>query len=701
MLDAQKHSRRSLFHRRMHRSWRALALSLCLAACSDGAGGGGDMGMSGGDMGMSGDMGLGGDMAGGGGSALQLLAGQLGGIGSADRTGGDARFYDALNITADGAGNIYVNEPLVHLRIRQIVAATGAVSTLAPNANPRHMVADGAGNIYFLNDPASNPAIRKLDLATGLVTTVAGGSSIGSADGMGSAAQFDSPRTLAWDGAGNLYVADTDNHTIRRIVVATGAVSTLAGTAGMAGSTDDLGIAARFNTPSGVAADADNVYVADTGNHTIRRIVVSTRAVTTLAGMAGMPGTADGTSTAARFQSPSRLASDGAGNVYVFVGSAVRKLVASTGVVTTLAGVAGMAGTTDGTGTAARFRNAAGDIAWGGNGALYVAEATAIRKVVAATGEVSTLAGRSASPGTADGIGAAARFGTMNGNPVADGAGNLYVTDTGNNRIRKIALATGEVSTLRNGAGMVVPVGAFGLAWDSAGNLYTSESFVIRKLVVATGEASIVAGALSMSGSVDGPGLAARFGLLRGLTWDGAGSLYAADANNHTIRKIVAATGEVTTIAGTAGLSGATDGMGGAARFSVPQDVVSDRNGNLYIADGGNRTIRKLAVATKEVTTIVPATGLMNGQPLALALDGAGKLYVALISGALASGTVRKVVLATGQTSVAVGVEGQMGVLPGPLPGGLNSPRGIAWVPNLGLALTEYYENVVLIAHLP
>src|SRR5262249_9461152 len=159
-----------------------------------------------------------------------------------------------------------------------------------------------AGNVYVAD--TSNDTIRKLT-AAGVVTTLAGAALLagfppGSADGKGADARFNAPYGVAADSAGNVYVADTGNDTIRK-TTAHGVVTTLAGPAGMAGSTDGTGAPARFNKPDGVAADsAGNIYVTDDGNHTVRKFP-SAGLVTTLAGTAGVVGNADGTGTDARF----------------------------------------------------------------------------------------------------------------------------------------------------------------------------------------------------------------------------------------------------------------------------------------------------------------------------------------------------------------------------------------------------------------
>lgn len=174
-------------------------------------------------------------------------------------------------------------------------------------------------------------------------------------DGIGAAARFDTPMGITTDGA-NLYVADYGAHTIRKIVVATGVVTTLAGNAGSAGAVDGIGSAARFFQPSGITTDGTNLYVADYGNDTIRKIAIATSVVTTLAGSAGAAGGVDGSGSVARFNGPAGIASDGT-NLYVtdYGDDTVRKITIADGMVTTLAGSTGSVGSADGTGGAAQF----------------------------------------------------------------------------------------------------------------------------------------------------------------------------------------------------------------------------------------------------------------------------------------------------------------------------------------------------------
>src|SRR5208283_1654421 len=222
------------------------------------------------------------------------------------------------------------------------------------------------------------------------VSTLAGQALIyGSADGTGSSANFYYPSGVATDNAGNLYIADTDNHTIREVVAATGAVTTLAGLAGVSGSDDGTGSDARFDSPSGVAVDgAGNLYVADTNNHTIRKVVLATGEVTTIAGLAGNSGSADGMGSAAQFDYPSGVAVDTAGNIYVADtdNGTIRQILPS-GSVSTLAGLAGNFGSADGAGSAAQFDSPSA-VAVDLSGNVYVADTDnfTIRMVVPATG---------------------------------------------------------------------------------------------------------------------------------------------------------------------------------------------------------------------------------------------------------------------------------------------------------------------------
>jgi sugar lactone lactonase YvrE len=362
------------------------------------------------------------------------------------------------------------------------------------------------------------------------VSTLAGSTS-GFADGTGAAAKFNTPVGVATDAAGNVYVADQANNRIRKITPA-GVVSTFAGST--AGFADGTGAAAKFNTPNAVATDAaGNVYVADTGNQKIRKITPA-GVVSTFAGSTA--GFADGTGAAVKFKNPYGVATDATGNVYV-----------------------------------ADYLN------------------NKIRKITPA-GEVSTLAGSTS--GFADGTGAVAQFNSPIG-VATDAAGNVYVADVYNYKIRKIT-PVGEVSTLAG----------------------------------------------STSGFANGTGTAAQFNSPRGVATDAAGNVYVADYGNNKIRKITPA-GEVSTFAGS-GANGTTEGPVATAKFSGPQAVATDAAGNVYVADQVNNRIRKITIA------IAPAAPNANDQSFCntatvanLVATGTGLLWYNLSTGgtALASST--------------------------------------------------------------
>jgi len=266
-----------------------------------------------------------------------------------------------------------------------------------------------------------------------------------------------------WDGAGTLYVPDTDNHTIRRVTL-DGEVTTLAGRAGASGAQDGVGDAARFLAPMAVAVGPDGlVYVAD-GAHTIRRIDPATRAVTTFVGTAFEDGIVDGIGAAARLSAPRGLAFDAAGDLFVVEsGGCLLRRITPQAVVTRFTGQPGVCVRIDGDGADAAFSQPRG-IAIDAAGILWVTEfgGSAIRRVTP-QGEVSTYAGM-AGPGSLDGPLASARFDRPSGIAVGSD-GSLLVADTFNHTLRRIA--NGEVSTV-----VGAPTGAMGIRLGVPGGLF-------------------------------------------------------------------------------------------------------------------------------------------------------------------------------------------------------------------------------------
>ncbi|QDQ84086.1 hypothetical protein FNZ07_23470 [Paraburkholderia megapolitana] len=383
---------------------------------------------------------------------------------------------DSLTLTGNGAFTFAALVP-ANIKAGYVVTVGSQSPTIYCSVN------NGSGSVTA---NVTNVAVICAP-ATYSVSTFAGSLASGATDGTGSAASFNGPAAVATDAIGNVYVADSNNNTIRKITPA-GVVTTLAGSA-TAGSTNGTGAAASFNGPFGVAVDANgNVYVTDSNNNEIRKITAA-GVVTTLAG-SGAVGSADGTGAVASFSNPNGVAVDASGNVYVADSgnNKIRKITPA-GVVTTLAG-AGAAGSADGSGPAASF-NFPGGVAVDGAGNVYVADVSnnEVRKITPA-GVVTTLAG-SPALGSTDSTGSSASFNGLFGISV-DASGNLYVADSNNNLIRKVTPA-GVVTTLAgstksgsaNGIGSAVSFNdPLGVAVDTSGNLYVADiaNNEIRKL---------------------------------------------------------------------------------------------------------------------------------------------------------------------------------------------------------------------------
>jgi len=338
---------------------------------------------------------------------------------------------------------------------------------------------------------------------------------------------------------------------------------TIAGSAEEPGSADGSGADARFSQPMGIAIDeADNVYIADTANQTIRRMSPNGRKwiVTTIAGRPGLRGSADGTNGAARFNEPAGIALGKAGALFVVdsLNHTIRKIARSgtNWVVTTIAGLAGTNGFRDGTNHIARFNGPLG-IAADRSDTLYVADTLnqTIREIkpIGTNWVVKTIAGSPLHPGKTDGVWLAAQFNQPTG-VASDTSGNVYVADSMNSTIRQLR--------------------PFGSNWMTR----------------------TIAGFALLSGSTDGANFWARFAAPSGISIDNSNNLYVTDFGNHTIRKIspVGTNWIVSTWGGSAGASGTNEASGIYARFNSPRAIaVSTTGTNYYVADTLNQTIRE------------------------------------------------------------------------------------------------------------
>ena len=494
------------------------------------------------------------------------------------------------------------------------------------------------------------------------VNLMHGGGAAGSANGYTTQMLFRAPIGIAYGAGDAIYVADTGNHTIRVSnieVTPTGATrlgETYAGD-GTQGYLDAVDVRAKFDTPRGIAVGPnDSLYVADAGNHCIRRIAIDPNAadqsprVTTVAG-SRVRGHKDAVGQDAQFDEPWGVAVDAEGNCYVTDAKnhCIRKITPAL-VVTTLAGVPGTSGHKDGAGKTAQFAEPKG-ITVDSSGNLYVCDTGnhCIRKITSA-GTVTTIAGVPGDDGLENGPGTSAKFDT----PIGIGLvpdGSLYVSDFGNDLIRliskKFVVSTfaGAVPTngtptpkLLDGPGAFALLdGPQGIIVDAENDVYVVEenNNAVRKIllenVVTTEYGSEVPG-----DDDDAFGLAG-FRLPSGIVYDGEALFYVADAGNHTVR-IVNKNGAVTTLAGEAGESGYEDERGDDARFDTPRAVALGEDGTVYVADEGNHRIRKIT-PNGTVTTLAGSgrVAFEEGKgedasfntPRGIAMGPDGNLYVA------------------------------------------------------------------------
>jgi DNA-binding beta-propeller fold protein YncE len=432
---------------------------------------------------------------------------------------------------------------------------------------------------------------------------------------------------LAWGGDGTLFATDALTDAVMRIDVARGDVETIAGARrfGFAGWLDGIGEKARFTDPRGIAYDPSRrvLYVSDYANLTIRRIDLATRVVKTYAGRLARLAHEDGALDSATFRGTEAIVVEGENSLLVADDGAVRRIDVVHRTVTTLAGLPPHPGDLDGAGSVVRFTSPQG-LARLGPTALAVADCgnSAVRRVDVASGGVDKLAG--AGRGFEDGFGLEARFECPAG-VVYDGAGNLFIADRDNHAVRMLELRSRRVSTLGGSpsrcgntdgppktALFCAPVGvAFG-----AGALFVADASArtIRKIDLATQMVSTLAGAPFEPGAVDGTGAGARFSSPESLVYHPSGKLFVADKENHAVRSIDVATGEVKTFAGVLGHPGTEDGD--APRFELPRSVALQGEGQLLVIDRASIRVVSLAGGRAEsVLRYPPGAGVRLGSP--------------------------------------------------------------------------------------
>ena len=596
----------------------------------------------------------------------------------------EAQLNGPIGVAVDADGNLYFSD-IGNDRVRRVdtrgiittVAGTGEEGYSGDNgpaveaqlSAPRGLAVDSSGNLFIADSRTST--VRRVD-TTGTITTVAGTGVRGYSGDGGRAveARLNTPRGIAVDGSGNLFIADSRTYTIRRVDTA-GIITTIAGT-GQQGYSGDGGpaVSAQLSAPYRVAVDvAGNLLIADTWNHRVRR-VDTTGTITTVAGIGGIGINNEGAysgdggpAVEALLNIPIGIAVDGAGNLYIADnGNGRIRRVDTAGIITTIAGIGENSHSGDGGPAVEALLNLPRGIAVDGTGNLYIADTGnhRIRRVDTA-GIITSIAGTGEAGYGGDGGPAVEALLNSPRGIAVDGAGNLFIADYENSRIRRVD-SMGIITTVAgvehsggstgNGqpTGETLLSGGHDVAVDGSGNVYVAVTHDNRvRRVDVNGVITTVAGighireyilGLEDFSGDGGPAVEASLSSPYGVAVDNSGDVFLADTWNHRIRR-VDSLGIITTVAGIGdGRFRRDSGPAVLAGLSGPRDVSVDGAGNVYIADSGYNSIRRVD-SSGIITTIAgterpgfygdggPAVEAHLNDPQAVAVDSSGNVYIA------------------------------------------------------------------------
>jgi len=604
-----------------------------------------------------------------------------------------AQLDDPFGVFVDSHGNIFIADT-DNSAIREVVASTGNIQTVAGTGTacanqssfcgdggpatgaqldlPQGVFVDPLGNIFIAD--TFDSVVREVTAANGNIQTVAGtyytfaDTCFFSGDGnLATGAQLCLPDGVFLDGTGNIFIADTGNSVIREVTVANGNIQTVAGnnTAGYSGNGGSA-ILAELNNPAGVFVDsAENIFIADTDNFAIREVTAGT--IQALAGNITLAWSGDGgPATGAALNIPGGVFVDALGDLFIAdtYNSAIREVAVASGNIQTVAGdgvsCAIPTAACGDTGLAANAQlNYPGSVFVDGSGNIFIAdtEDSVIREIVAATGDIQTVAGTpgvactAADPGCGDGGPATSAELSSPYGVLLDGSGNIYIADTGNSEVRVVntgaapitiagvIIQPGAIQTVAgNGTACTDPSSGCGdsgpaisaelnspaaISLDGAGDIFIADTFnnAIREVPLATGVIQTVAGTLGTRGysGDNGPATSALLDTPYGVFVDSFGNIFVADTDNSVIREVVAVNNNtIQTIAGNAtyGFSG-DDGSATSAELAHPLgitgSVVGSSSGGVFIADSENSRVRQLlstvTVALVPTSTTVPLGG--------------------------------------------------------------------------------------------
>jgi sugar lactone lactonase YvrE len=580
----------------------------------------------------------------------------------------------------------------------------------APSADlntPRSVALDSAGNL-FIADSANN-VIRLVTASTGVITTIAGTGHPGySGDGgLAIDAKLAQPTDIALDSADNLYIADSANNVIRTVSASTGMISTIAGN-GKPGSSGDGGAAidAELNRPIGIALDRGaNLYIADFSNNLIREVSAATGIISTIAG--GGSGGDGGPALEAALNGPVHIAIDGAGNIYLSTGRQVETISAKTGILSDFAGYAYITGEPaypplgDGGPAKSGFLNGPSGLAFDSAGNLYLADSgdNRVRKVSATSGVITTVAGSNGSPPFKGDGGEAANASLAHPEGVAiDKAGNLYIGDSGNNVVRKTQL----YSTLPNKPAATPVISPSAASFATPPTVTITDS-TYGSTIYYTSDGSVPT---TTSAIYSGPMIVSATETVRAVALAPGYALSAVASATFTVAAQPPSI--ITTVAGLG--PGITYNGGDPAiptdiPLAWPSSVAADNAGDFYIASAYLYSVSEVSAKTGMISLYAgdytsgssgdggPAIDAELGQPNYLGLDNEGNLYIADPS----NNDIREVSASTGiiNTIAGNGTQGYSGDGGSALSAKINNPTAIAFDSAGNIYIADTGNNVI------